>query len=57
MEFPNLVASSVAETEAIIPYLTGVQWDSAWATHDMSAEAYTWKTCTRVRWVLIVSST
>jgi hypothetical protein len=22
----------------------GVQWDSAWATHGVSAEVYTWKT-------------
>jgi hypothetical protein len=36
MESPNLVASCVAETEAILPYLTGVQWDSACATHDVS---------------------
>jgi hypothetical protein len=48
MESPNLVASCVVKTEAILPNLTGVQWDSAWATHGMSAEAYAWKTCTRV---------
>jgi hypothetical protein len=41
--------------EAILPYLTGVHQDSAWATHGVSNEAYTWKTCTRVRWALIVS--
>jgi hypothetical protein len=22
----------------------GIQWDSVWATHGVSAEAYTWKT-------------
>jgi hypothetical protein len=46
-----------AETEAILPYLTGVQWDSACATHGVSAEAYVWKMCSRVRWALIVSLT
>jgi hypothetical protein len=29
----NLVASCVAETEVILPYLTGVHQDSSWATH------------------------
>jgi hypothetical protein len=29
----NLVASCVAETEAILPYIMGVHQDSAWATH------------------------
>jgi hypothetical protein len=43
--------------EAILPYVTDVKWDSAWATHGVSAEAYAWKTCTRVRWALIVSLT
>jgi hypothetical protein len=57
MESPNWVVSCVAETKAILPYLTGVQWDSAWATHGVSAEACAWKTCTRVRWALIVSLT
>jgi hypothetical protein len=57
MESPNLVVSCATKMEAILPYLTGVQWDSAWATHGMSAEAYAWKTCTRVRWVLIISLT
>jgi hypothetical protein len=53
----NWVASCAAETEPILPYLMGVKWDSAWATHGVSTEAYTWKTCTRVRWALIVSLT
>jgi hypothetical protein len=53
----NWVASCAAETEAILPYLTVVHWDSAWATHGVSTEAYAWKTCTRVRWALIVSLT
>jgi hypothetical protein len=57
MESPNWVASCVAETEAILPYLMGVHQDSAWATHGVSAESYAWKTCTRVRWTLIVSLT
>jgi hypothetical protein len=51
----NWVASCAAETEAILPYLMGVQWDSASATHGVSAEAYAWKMCTRVRWALIIS--
>jgi hypothetical protein len=53
----NWVALCAAETEAILPYHTGVQWDSAWATHGVSAEAYAWKIYTRVRWALIVSLT
>jgi hypothetical protein len=57
MESPNLVASCAVETEATLPYLTSIQWDSAWITHGMFAEAYAWKTCTRVRWALIVSLT
>jgi hypothetical protein len=55
MESLILVASCVAGMEAILPYLTGVQWDSEWAIHRVSAEAYAWKTCTRVRWALNVS--
>jgi hypothetical protein len=55
MESPNWVVSYATEIEAILQYLTCVQWDSARATHGVSAEAYTWKTCTRVRWALIVS--
>jgi hypothetical protein len=43
--------------EAILPYLTGVKWDSAWATHGVPVEAYAWEMCTRVRWALIVSLT
>jgi hypothetical protein len=57
VESPNLVASCAAETEAILPYLTSVQWDSAWATHGMFAEEYVWKTWTTVRWALIISLT
>jgi hypothetical protein len=55
MESPNWVALCVTETEAILPYLTGVQWNSACATHGVSTEAYAWKMCTRVRWALTVS--
>jgi hypothetical protein len=55
MESPNWVASCVAEMEAILPYLTGVKWDSAWVTHGVSIEVYVWKTCTRVTWALIIS--
>jgi hypothetical protein len=40
MESLNLVASCVAEMEAILAYLTGVHRDSAWATHGVSVEAY-----------------
>jgi hypothetical protein len=29
----NLVASCVAEMEAILPYLMGVHRDTAWTTH------------------------
>jgi hypothetical protein len=57
MESQNWVASCAAETEAILPYITDVKWDSAWATHGVSAKAYAWKTCTRVRWALIISFT
>jgi hypothetical protein len=53
----NWVASCVAKTKAILPYLTGVHRDSAWATHSVSTEASVWKTCTRVRWALIISLT
>jgi hypothetical protein len=51
----NLVALWVTKTEAILPYLMGVHRDSAWATHGLSAKAFTWKTCTRVGWALIDS--
>jgi hypothetical protein len=57
MESPNWVASCATKIEAILPYLTDVKWDSAWATHGVSAEAYAWKTWTRVRWALIISLT
>jgi hypothetical protein len=57
MESPNWVAMCVAEMEANLPYLMGVQWDSAWASHGVSTEAYAWTTCTRARWALIVSLT
>jgi hypothetical protein len=53
----NCVASCAAETKATLPYLTDAKWDSAWATYGVSAEAYAWKMCTRVRWALIVSLT
>jgi hypothetical protein len=43
--------------DAILLYLTGVHRDSAWATHYVSIKAYAWKTCTRVKWALIVSLT
>jgi hypothetical protein len=55
MESPNWVASCVAKTEDILPYITGVHLDNAWATHSVSAEAYVWKMCTRVRWATIIS--
>jgi hypothetical protein len=55
MQSLKWAASCAVEMEAILPYLTGVQWDSAWATHRVPAEAYVWKTCTRVRWAMIVS--
>jgi hypothetical protein len=57
MESSNWVASCATKIEAILPYLAGVWWGSAWATHGVSAEAYAWKTCTRVGWALIVSLT
>jgi hypothetical protein len=53
----NWVASCAIETKAILPYLTGVKWDSAWATHGVSVEAYAWKMWIRVRWALVVSLT
>jgi hypothetical protein len=51
----NLLASSVAELDDTLPYLMGDTRDSAWTTHSVSAEAYVWKTCTRVRWVWLDS--
>jgi hypothetical protein len=44
MESPNLVASCVDELDDTLPRFTGVQWDSVWATHGVSVEAYVWKT-------------
>jgi hypothetical protein len=40
----NLVASTVAEMDNTPPYFKDVQWDSVYATHGVSAEAYAWKT-------------
>jgi hypothetical protein len=57
MESPNWVASCATEMEAILPYITSVQWDSAWPTQGVSTKAYAWKTCPRVRWALIISLT
>jgi hypothetical protein len=51
----NLLASSVAELDDTLPYLMGDTWDSAWAVHGVSIEAYAWKTCTRVRWARLDS--
>jgi hypothetical protein len=53
----NWVALCVTKMKAIQPYLTDVRHDSARATHDVSAEVYAWKMCTRVRWALIISLT
>jgi hypothetical protein len=43
MESPNYVASCVDVLDDTLPRFTGVQWDSVWATHGVSAEACTWK--------------
>jgi hypothetical protein len=51
----NLLASSVTELDNTLPYLMGVTRDSAWATHGVSVEAYTWKMCTRVKWARLDS--
>jgi hypothetical protein len=51
----NLLASTVAQLDDTLPYLMGDTWDSAWAVHDVSTEAYAWKMCTRVRWVQLDS--
>jgi hypothetical protein len=51
----NLLALTVAELDDTLPYLMSDTWDSAWDTHGVSAEAYAWKTCTRVRWVRLDS--
>jgi hypothetical protein len=53
----NFVVLCVAKVKVILPYLLGGHRDSAWVTHSVSAEAYVWKTCTRVRCALIVSMT
>jgi hypothetical protein len=53
----NWVASCVTKTEAILSYLTGAYWDTAWATHGVSIEVYAWKACTMVRWALIITLT
>jgi hypothetical protein len=34
---------TVTELDDTPPYLMGVQWDSARATHGVSAEVYMWK--------------
>jgi hypothetical protein len=44
MESPNLVALCVDKLDVSLPRFTSVQWDSVWATHAVSAEAYAWKT-------------
>jgi hypothetical protein len=36
----NLLASTVAELDDTLPYLTGDTRDSAWAVHGVSTEAY-----------------
>jgi hypothetical protein len=43
MESLNLVASCVEELDDTLPHFMGVQWNSIWATHSVSSEAYTWK--------------
>jgi hypothetical protein len=43
MESPDLVASCADGLDDILPRFTGVQWDSVWATHGVSTEAYVWK--------------
>jgi hypothetical protein len=40
----NLVALCAADLDDTLPHFTGVQWDSVWATHGVSAEAYAWNT-------------
>jgi hypothetical protein len=47
MESPNWVASCVDELDNTLPRFIGVQWDSVQASHDVSTEAYTWKTALR----------
>jgi hypothetical protein len=43
MESLNWVASCVDELDDTLPRFTSVQWDIFWATHSVSAKAYTWK--------------
>jgi hypothetical protein len=43
MESANWVASCVDELDDTLPRITGVQWDSVWATHGVSGKAYAWK--------------
>jgi hypothetical protein len=51
----NLLALTVTELDDTLPYLMGDTRDSTWATHCVSTEAYTRKTCTRVRWAWLDS--
>jgi hypothetical protein len=44
MESPNCVASCFEELDDTLPHFVDVKWDSVWATHGMSVEAYAWKT-------------
>jgi hypothetical protein len=44
MESPNWVALCVDELDDTLPRFMGVQWDSVWATHGVSTEAYERKT-------------
>jgi hypothetical protein len=37
----NILASSIIELDDTLPYLMDDRRDSAWATHGVSAEAYT----------------
>jgi hypothetical protein len=53
----NLLASSATELDDTLPYLMGVTRESAWATHDVSTEAYACKTCTSVLWARLDSWT
>jgi hypothetical protein len=44
MESPDLVTSCADGLDDTLPHFTGVQWDSVRATHNVSSEAYAWKT-------------
>jgi hypothetical protein len=44
MESLNLVTLCVDELDDMLPRFTALQWDSVWATHGVSTEAYAWKT-------------